>query len=182
MRPRIQTNDFRLGETGNRFFECSGITSPGLTAAPAIAAYVKDSFVRKHLQLEKNNSFQSYRTAYTTPQFKKDFLPPKDATKEAKRRITDPECMICRCEQVRRKTIDAALGAGIPIKNTDSIKRRTRAGQGFCQGNFCRTRVAAIIAASEGNTNLSPENIAQEDVFEPRKNRVSVQTIRRTQL
>ena len=54
--------------------------------------------------------------------------------------------IICRCEQVTEAEIVDAIHRNIPINSTDAIKRRTRAGMGTCQANFCRSRVMAIIA------------------------------------
>nr|WP_284703702.1 (2Fe-2S)-binding protein [Clostridium swellfunianum] len=64
-------------------------------------------------------------------------------------RIDDKEPernIICRCEKITEAEIVDALHRGIPIKSIDAVKRRVRAGMGNCQGNFCRNRVAAIIA------------------------------------
>ena len=53
--------------------------------------------------------------------------------------------LVCRCEQVSEKTIRDAMNRGIPCNSFDSIKRRTRAGMGFCQGSFCRSRVIEVM-------------------------------------
>jgi glycerol-3-phosphate dehydrogenase len=59
----------------------------------------------------------------------------------------DPQVnIICRCEGVTESEIVDAIHRNIGINSTDAIKRRTRAGMGTCQGNFCRSRVVAIIA------------------------------------
>ena len=52
--------------------------------------------------------------------------------------LGNPERLVCRCEQVSEKTIRDAMNRGIPCLTFDAIKRRTRSGMGFCQGNFCR--------------------------------------------
>ncbi len=56
-----------------------------------------------------------------------------------------PEKIICRCEQVTEETIIDAMSRGIPVTTIDGVKRRTRAGMGYCQGSFCRPRVAAVM-------------------------------------
>ncbi len=177
VRPRSHTGSFHLSESRDRFFVCSGIASPGLTAAPMIAKHVRKTFVAKHLQLEENDAFNPFREPYASSQVMREFLSAKVAAQEAKRPLSDPECMVCRCEQVRRKTIDAALGAGLPIANTDALKRRTRAGQGFCQGKFCRPRVAQIIAEYNHRA-PDQESIPTGDGLEPVKQRIPIQDIR----
>ena len=42
---------------------------------------------------------------------------------------------ICLCEQVTEAEIVDACHHGVPILSLDAIKRRTRAGQGWCQVN-----------------------------------------------
>jgi glycerol-3-phosphate dehydrogenase len=37
------------------------------------------------------------------------------------------------------------MNRGIPVTTVDGIKRRTRAGMGWCQGGFCRERVVAVM-------------------------------------
>ena len=64
--------------------------------------------------------------------------------------------MICRCEKVTEAEIIDALHRGIEVKSIDGIKRRTRAGMGNCQGNFCGIRVKKLIAKEL--------NIKEEDV------------------
>jgi len=54
--------------------------------------------------------------------------------------------IICRCEKVTEAEIIDAIHRGIPIDSLDAIKRRTRAGMGPCQGQFCGPRVAEVIA------------------------------------
>jgi len=51
--------------------------------------------------------------------------------------------VVCRCEQVREGDLDEALERGLPVTTFDALKRRTRAGMGWCQGRFCGPRVHA---------------------------------------
>jgi glycerol-3-phosphate dehydrogenase len=39
-----------------------------------------------------------------------------------------------------------AIHRPLGAHDTDAVKRRTRAGMGPCQGNFCESRVAKILA------------------------------------
>ena len=54
--------------------------------------------------------------------------------------------MICRCEQVRLKEIEAVLNRPTPAHTVDAVKRRVRVGMGACQGAFCRPKLAEILA------------------------------------
>ena len=59
--------------------------------------------------------------------------------------MSKQEAMVCRCEEVTREQIIQAIQAG--DVSIDAIKKRTRAGMGFCQGRTCRRLVAQLIAA-----------------------------------
>jgi glycerol-3-phosphate dehydrogenase len=67
-----------------------------------------------------------------------------------------PEKIICRCERVTEGEIVDALNRNIDISSIDAVKRRTRAGMGLCQGNFCGSRVRQLIAREK---NISEEAI-----------------------
>ncbi len=60
-----------------------------------------------------------------------------------------PATVVCRCEDVTRAEIDAALDAG--AREVNEIKSWTRAGMGPCQGRSCADTVAAIAAARLGS-------------------------------
>ena len=120
---------------------CSGIESPGLTSAPAIAKYVVENLVSKFLELEKNESFNGR----SSPDY---FF--KNLTAEEKNALIqkDPAYgkIVCRCEKITEGEIVRAIRENPPAKNVDAIKRRTRAGMGRCQGGFCQPHVAEILA------------------------------------
>ena len=81
---------------------------------------------------------------------KKDLMPAAEAKPLVELPEGDPNRLVCRCEQVSETTILDAMRRGIPVTTIDGIKRRTRAGMGFCQGTFCRPRVAAVMSKELG--------------------------------
>ena len=52
--------------------------------------------------------------------------------------------VVCRCEEVTREELLEAMRLG--ADSLDSIKKRTRAGMGFCQGRTCRKLIARMLA------------------------------------
>lgn len=52
--------------------------------------------------------------------------------------------LICRCEEVSREEIEAAIADGAVTMN--EVKRFTRAGMGLCQGRTCRRLVERILS------------------------------------
>jgi glycerol-3-phosphate dehydrogenase len=135
--------DFIIEESRIRgFINVAGIDSPGLTSAPAIAIKVTDILKASGLELIPNSNFNPNR---------KPLLIPKDKDFDGRIDHENPEKnIICRCEKISEAEIVDAIHRGIPVKSIDAIKRRVRAGMGNCQGNFCRSRVAAIIARELG--------------------------------
>ena len=69
-----------------------------------------------------------------------------------------------------------ALDSGIDFHTTDGVKRRTRAGMGDCQGNFCRPRVSAIISRLK---NIKLEDVQVRSEKEGTITRVPVNDIRK---
>jgi len=52
--------------------------------------------------------------------------------------------IVCHCEMVTRREIEAALGSSLPPGDFGGLRRRTRAGMGRCQGFYCNARLAEI--------------------------------------
>ncbi|APQ73275.1 FAD/NAD(P)-binding oxidoreductase [Clostridium botulinum] len=166
------TGDFVIGETKVKgFINAAGIDSPGLTSSPAIAEKIVGILKEAGLQLIKNEKFNPYR---------KPIIIKKDKSFDGKIDDEDPtKNIICRCEKVTESEIIDAMKRGIPVKSTDAIKRRTRAGMGFCQGNFCRPRVKAIIAREMG-ISVEKVTVRGKEGGEPPK-RVNINVIRKIQ-
>lgn len=59
-----------------------------------------------------------------------------------------PETVVCRCEDVTRAQIEAAVAAG--AHEVNQVKAWTRCGMGACQGRMCGEVVAELVAAHVG--------------------------------
>ncbi|MDP6787821.1 MAG: FAD-dependent oxidoreductase [Rhodospirillales bacterium] len=58
------------------------------------------------------------------------------------------DTIVCRCEDVKRGEIAAAVAAG--YTDIGPVKMNTRAGMGLCQGRTCTPAVQAIMASETG--------------------------------
>ena len=145
VRPVASTDDFIVeGTRTPGFVNVAGIQSPGLTSSPAVAERVRDILADAGLKLEKKADFHLERKqSYVY----RDYLPAKEAAKLAELAEGAEGRLVCRCEQVPEASVREAFSRGIPVTTADGIKRRTRASMGFCQGEFCRPRMAAVAAA-----------------------------------
>lgn len=148
IRARSSTDDFIIEETEVKgFINVAGIQSPGLTSSPAIAEMVIGILKDAGLEWEDNNDFDPYRKPIVT---KKPLQPLKDIKEFIELPLGSKDRIVCRCEQVREDEIVDALHRGIRVKTVDGVKRRTRAGMGWCQGEFCKPRVIEIMEREYG--------------------------------
>lgn len=133
------TGDFIIEESKVKgFINAAGIDSPGMTSSPAIALKIVDIIKKSGFNLEKKSYFSPHR---------RPIIIKKDLHFDGTIDHNNPnKNIICRCEKVTEAEIVDAVHRGIPIRTTDAIKRRTRAGMGACQGSFCRCRVKKIIS------------------------------------
>ena len=59
-----------------------------------------------------------------------------------------PDTIVCRCEDVTRREIDAAIARG--ASEINQLKHFTRCGMGPCQGRVCAEAAAELLAARIG--------------------------------
>jgi len=136
--------DFVIEEsdTVNNFINLIGIESPGLTAVQPIAKRVVE-IINKKERLNSNPQFNPFRKGILR------FDEQGEETKIALIR-QDPNYgeIVCRCEKVTKKEILEAASNPLGAKSLISIKYRTRAMMGRCQGGYCQTRIMEILRES----------------------------------
>jgi len=147
VRAPTEEEDFVIEASGEveGFVNVAGIQSPGLASAPAIAEMVIGILKDLGMPGEERPDYQPVRPAPVK------FSELSD--KERDRLIReDPRWgnIICRCETVTEMEVVNAVHSIVPAANMDAVKRRTRTGMGRCQGGFCGSRVAAILARELG--------------------------------
>jgi glycerol-3-phosphate dehydrogenase len=52
--------------------------------------------------------------------------------------------IVCHCEMVTRREIEATFDSPLPPGDYGGLRRRTRAGMGRCQGFYCQAELASI--------------------------------------
>ena len=139
------TGDFIIRPFGDKFVNVAGIESPGLSAAPAIALYVKDILAELGVKFTANESFNPIRRSY-------HFFKEMSADEKREYIKAHPAFgkIVCRCETISEGEIIDALTRNPRAVDIDGVKRRTRSGMGRCQGGFCMPSVTEIIAREFG--------------------------------
>ncbi len=151
IRPALESEDFLIkisGKTPN-FIQVAGIQSPGLTAAPAIAEYVKGLLKKSGCVLVEKSEYEPFLDKVERIRD----LNPHQADKRIKRNPAYGN-IVCRCENVSEGEVVEAVRRG--HTTLDGVKFFTRAGMGRCQGGFCTGRLMKIIKCETG--------IAMEDI------------------
>ena len=140
LRSHEDGHEFIVGETVEGFFDCAGIESPGLSAAPAIGLDVA-GMIAKKLNLQEKQDFDPYRNGITDP-----LKLSEEALNELIKVRPDYGKIVCRCESITEGQIRDAVRRVPGAGSLDGVKRRIRAGMGRCQGGFCSPAVMEILA------------------------------------
>ncbi len=146
LRPHPTGDDYILGEPDDcsRFYNLTGIESPGLTAAPAIARELVQQAAQRY-GWKANGAFDPLRRA------PKPFRLMNFAERErAIAANADYGAVICRCEMVTRAEVLAAIRGELGARSVNAVKMRVRAGMGRCQGGFCGPEVVRLLSEELG--------------------------------
>ncbi|RLG37886.1 MAG: FAD/NAD(P)-binding oxidoreductase, partial [Thermoproteota archaeon] len=150
LRPEPEGGDFVVGRTEVwGFVNAAGTRSPGLTAAPAIALRVRDELVELGIELREKGRWKATRRGIVS-------TVDLDWPERVERARRDPlrGRVVCRCNLVTERevveAIERARALGVRTPSVDSVKFRTGAAAGTCQGSFCRVRLVEILAREFG--------------------------------
>ncbi|BCJ90402.1 FAD/NAD(P)-binding oxidoreductase [Terrihabitans soli] len=131
LRPATEEKHYRIAAKPERqWITVGGIRSTGMTAALGIARHV----------------YRMYDSS-AAPPLPEQHLPlmpnlaehlPRDWSQAGYGE------MVCHCELVTRREIEAALSGPLPARDFGGLRRRTRCAMGRCQGFGCHARIAEL--------------------------------------
>jgi glycerol-3-phosphate dehydrogenase len=150
------TGDFVIGPTKlEGLINAAGISSPGLTAAPAIAKFIvklieDGGLIKKMVKRSNYQSGLPYR-----------FTAAEATSTELDKQIKQNPAfgnVICRCELVTEGELQTAITGtpGLKVTTLKGLRYRTRITQGRCQGAFCTQKSIFILARELG---IPPEQV-----------------------
>lgn len=152
LRAHQAAHDFVIGEVSGApgLFDCAAIESPGLTSAPAIGRMVA-GLVAERMGLAERQAWMATREApIHVADLDIEAWNDLCAEKPAFGRI------ICRCRRVSEAEIVESIHRVPGARSLDSVKRRTFATAGRCQGGFCSPKIMEILERELG---LAPEEV-----------------------
>ncbi|CUX16987.1 MULTISPECIES: NAD(P)/FAD-dependent oxidoreductase [Rhizobium/Agrobacterium group] len=133
LRPASEKKHYRISVRPDRLaITLGGVRSTGLSAALGLAQHA--------LTLHAG-----FGTRFDLPLSVPDVtMPNLTETCERDWQRADHGEIICHCELVTRREIDATFSSPVPPGDFGGLRRRTRAGMGRCQGFYCNARLAAM--------------------------------------
>lgn len=133
LRLATESKNYRvLARPEQRAITLGGIRSTGLSAALGLAQHA--------LKLHAGFGLPAL-TPKPAPTID---LPNLTETEERDWQRSDHGEIVCHCELVTRREIEAALASPVPAGDFGGLRRRTRAGMGRCQGFYCNARLAEM--------------------------------------
>ncbi|RAM63169.1 FAD-dependent oxidoreductase [Herbaspirillum rubrisubalbicans] len=134
LRPATEQKAYRVfSRPEKRAITLGGIRSTGLSSALGLAQHA----------LELHDAFE--RAAFSAPRTAPVFCMPNLAESHERdwQRPNHGE-IVCHCELVTRREIEATFTSALPPGDFGGLRRRTRAGMGRCQGFYCNSKLAAM--------------------------------------
>ncbi|MGH1477125.1 MAG: NAD(P)/FAD-dependent oxidoreductase [Geminicoccales bacterium] len=135
IRPATEHKDYQIiHDTARHYTSVGGIRSTGLSAALGIAKYVAE--------LQTNKTFKKSpmaTIAWPKVRFRLSSYDRRDWEEPGH------NGMVCHCELVTRREIEAALEGPMGAASLDGLKRRTRVTMGRCQGFYCQGPLSKIV-------------------------------------
>ena len=153
LRAATEHSDYQIRvEAGQRYACAGGIRSTGLSASLGIAEHVAELLEEAGLALKPRPGFAA--SPPVMPYIGEAGVRPyQDAAAIA----ADPAYgqIVCHCERVSRGEIRDALASPVPPADLGGLRRRTRAGNGRCQGFYCGAAVSRLLAGAGAGSGAS---------------------------
>lgn len=133
LRPASDNKAYRVfSRHERRAITLGGIRSTGLSSALGLAQHALKLHGEFGTDLALPQRIPSLCMPNLTEAFERDWQRP------------DHGEIVCHCELVTKREIEAALQSEVPPGDFGGLRRRTRAGMGRCQGFYCNARLAEM--------------------------------------
>lgn len=133
LRPASDNKAYRVfSRPDMRAITLGGIRSTGLSSSLGLAQHA----------LKLHSAFgDTFQPRHDVPNI---HVPSLTETEERDWQRADHGEIVCHCELVTRREIEAVFDSPVPPGDFGGLRRRTRAGMGRCQGFYCNARLAEM--------------------------------------
>ncbi|WP_114836263.1 NAD(P)/FAD-dependent oxidoreductase (plasmid) [Agrobacterium tumefaciens] len=133
LRPASDKKEYRvISRADRKCITLGGIRSTGLSSALGLAQHA----LRLHGGLSRGELQQK-----PAPEV---WMPNLAESRQRDWQTKNHGEIVCHCEMVTRREIEATLTTPLPPGDFGGLRRRTRAGMGRCQGFYCNAKLAEI--------------------------------------
>lgn len=133
LRPASEKKEYRvIHRPGHNAITLGGIRSTGLSSALGLARHALELYGRSARGAFIKNSIPTVHMPNLAESGTRDWQADNHGE------------IVCHCEMVTRREIEAALASPLPPGDFGGLRRRTRAGMGRCQGFYCNARLAEM--------------------------------------
>ncbi|MGP4751759.1 NAD(P)/FAD-dependent oxidoreductase [Agrobacterium pusense] len=133
LRPASEKKHYRIStRPDRRAITLGGIRSTGLSAALGLAQHALRLHEGFGMRFNPPSSIPEVTMPNLTETCGRDW------------QRADHGEIVCHCELVTRREIEATFLSPVPPGDFGGLRRRTRAGMGRCQGFYCNARLAAM--------------------------------------
>lgn len=133
LRPATEAKEYRIkAHESQNYITVGGIRSTGLSAALGIAHHVH----------EISLTFGNATVAIDSPQWPQVRMICEYGERDWQ--CPGNEGIVCHCELVTKREIEAAFADELAPQSLAGLKRRTRVTMGRCQGFYCSAELAAL--------------------------------------
>ncbi len=141
-RPLGNHGDFYIEESKDHpgVIHLGCIDSPGLASAPAISEYVMNKFIANKIDL-KEKKFLKHRNIPVVMSHLNDI--------EKNTCLVDNPLyghIVCFCEKISEQEVINCIHRPCGATSIMGVKKRVRPGMGKCQGGYCESFIAKILA------------------------------------
>jgi glycerol-3-phosphate dehydrogenase len=135
LRPGTEKKHYRVTcHPRQRAITLGGIRSTGLSAALGLARHALRLHESFGLPLAPPTNVPAVWVPNLTETLPRDW------------QAADHGEILCHCEMVTRREVEACMTSPVPPGDYGGLRRRTRAGMGRCQGFYCQGRLAEVSA------------------------------------
>ena len=133
IRPASEHREYQVSEDPERhWITLGGIRSTGLTSSLGLAQLVEKKLAQSGATFKPLDNPGIPQVPNLAEHLPRDYQNPGYGE------------IVCHCELVTEREINAVLEGPLPAGSLNGLKRRTRATMGRCQGFYCSARLAEL--------------------------------------